>query len=75
MRRFYLLTLALLLTAAVWFSSVTHAYYGNDDRLDLLRNISLTAQPYGTRLPPLAKPPKASNTTNNSTTSRYRVGK
>jgi hypothetical protein len=34
MRRFYPLTLALLLTACVWFSSLTHAYYGNDDRRD-----------------------------------------
>ena len=75
MRRFYTITLALLLTAAVWFSTVTHGYYGTDDRLDLLRNISLTAQPYGTRLPPLAKPPRAANTTKNSTTSRYREGK
>jgi V8-like Glu-specific endopeptidase len=35
MRRFYPLTLALLLTAGVWFSSVTHGYYGNDDRQDI----------------------------------------
>ena len=35
MLRFYPLTLALLLTAGVWFSSLTHAFYGNDDRLDI----------------------------------------
>jgi hypothetical protein len=35
MRRFYPFTLALLLTAGVWFSTVTHAHYGNDDRQDL----------------------------------------
>jgi hypothetical protein len=35
MRWFYSLTLALLLTAGVWFSQVTHGYYGNDDRQDL----------------------------------------
>ena len=35
MQRFYSLTLALLLTAGVWFSSLTYAYYGNDDRQDI----------------------------------------
>jgi hypothetical protein len=35
MRWFYSLTLALLLTAGVWFSQVTHGYYGNDDRQDI----------------------------------------
>jgi hypothetical protein len=32
MRRFYSLTLALLLAAGVWFSPITHGYNGNDDR-------------------------------------------
>jgi hypothetical protein len=35
MHRFYALTLVLLLTAGVWFSTVTHGYYGNDDRQDI----------------------------------------
>jgi hypothetical protein len=35
MRRIYPLTLALLLAAGVWFTSLTHAYYGNDDRQDI----------------------------------------
>jgi hypothetical protein len=35
MRRFYSLTLALLLTAGLWFSPVTHGYYGTDDRQDI----------------------------------------
>ena len=35
MLRFYALTLVLLLTAGVWFSSLTHAYYGNDDKQDI----------------------------------------
>jgi V8-like Glu-specific endopeptidase len=35
MRRFYPLTLGLLLAAGVWFSSLTYAYYGNDDRQDI----------------------------------------
>jgi secreted trypsin-like serine protease len=35
MLRFYPLTLALLLAAGVWFSSLTYAYYGNDDRQDI----------------------------------------
>jgi Trypsin-like peptidase domain len=35
MRIFYSLTLALLLTAGVWFSTVTHGYYGTDDRQEL----------------------------------------
>src|SRR5918999_1641712 len=34
MRRFYPFTLVLLLIAGVWFSSLTHAYYGTDDRRD-----------------------------------------
>jgi len=35
MRIFYSLALTLLLAAGVWFSSPTHAYYGNDDRQEL----------------------------------------
>jgi hypothetical protein len=35
MLRFYPFTLALLLTAGVWLSAVTHGYYGNDDRQDI----------------------------------------
>jgi S1-C subfamily serine protease len=35
MRIFSSLTLALLLTAGVWLSPVTHGYYGTDDRQDI----------------------------------------
>ena len=35
MLRFYPITLALLITTGVWFSSLTHAYYGKDDRRDV----------------------------------------
>jgi hypothetical protein len=35
MRIFYSLTLALLLTAGVWFSPTTHGYYGIDDRQEI----------------------------------------
>jgi Trypsin-like peptidase domain len=35
MRHFYSLPLALLLAAGVCFSSLTHAYYGNDDRQEI----------------------------------------
>jgi V8-like Glu-specific endopeptidase len=34
MRYFHPFTLVLLLIAGVWFSSLTHAYYGTDDRRD-----------------------------------------
>src|SRR3990170_2734754 len=35
MRIFSSLTLVLLLTAGVWFSPITHGYYGTDDRQDI----------------------------------------
>jgi S1-C subfamily serine protease len=35
MRIFYLLALVLLLTAGVWFTPITHGYYGTDDRQEI----------------------------------------